>query len=98
MACGPEYGGNNMHTRKEIESLAMQLEDIIGMADPMLHEEIYEQLQDDPDFAYLSAVSDALDWVLDEIPTDEFLKEYLDLDAMRQKIQAATRQGKKSGA
>ena len=78
-----------MHTKKDIEALAIQLEDIIGMADPMLHEDVYEQLQDDPDFAYLSAVSDALDWVLDEIPTDEFLNDYLELDALRKRIQAA---------
>ena len=81
-----------MRTLKEIEALALELEEIIGLADPMTHPQVYEQMEDDPDFAYLSAVSDSLDWVLDEIPTDEFLSEYLDLDALRKRIQAATRQ------
>lgn len=90
--------GRLMRTRKDIEGLAVELEEIIGLADPMLHQDVYEQLQDDPDFAYLSAVSDALDWVLDEIPTDEFLSEYLDLDELRGKIRAATTRSGKPGA
>ncbi|HEU5424471.1 MAG TPA: hypothetical protein VFU72_13075 [Nitrolancea sp.] len=81
-----------MRTRKEIEALALELEDVIGLADPMTHPEVYDEMQDDPDFAYLSAISDTLDWVLDEIPTDEFLSEYLDLDALRKRIQAAAKQ------
>ena len=83
-----------MRNHKEIEALALELEDLIGLADPMTHPEVYEQMEEDPDFAYLSAVSDTLDWVLDEIPTSEFLSEYLDLDTLRKRIQAAQKRSK----
>ena len=76
---------SKLRNEQEVRRL---LEDLRNNPDPD-DDEGYRRIKNDPNWEYLCAVCDTLDWIVGEVETEDFLSDaFLDIKQLRAKAQA----------